>query len=107
MNHRKYYISSLTHMYDCKKTGASRLDMASVTLYDEFSSFEAVRNHVLTDLRFPKLQADKFETYGWVPILYMPNERTFTNASTGKSFTRFGCWRNGQAEIDGLSVVYA
>lgn len=47
------------------------------------------------------------ETFGWVPTLYMPSERTFKSRATGAEFTRFGSWRNGGAEADALSVFCA
>ncbi|KAB1068936.1 hypothetical protein [Methylobacterium soli] len=81
--------------------------MVAITGLDELPSFAAVRDHVLNGLRYPLLQANKLESYGWVPTLYMPNERIFTSRQTGHSFTRFGCWRNGAAENPTLSLFYA
>jgi hypothetical protein len=81
--------------------------MTSVTSADDFPSFDAVRDHVLNDLRYQHPQADKMETFGWVPTLYMPSKRTFKSQRTGAQFTRFGCWRNGAAEAEALSVFCA
>ncbi|AWN42651.1 hypothetical protein DK389_21750 [Methylobacterium durans] len=81
--------------------------MAAITDFDGFPSFTAVRDYVLNRLRYPAPQANKLESYGWVPTLYTPNHRTFTSRKTGRSFTRFGCWRNGAAEDPTLSLFYA
>jgi hypothetical protein len=72
MTIRTYSVSDLTRTYD-DKTGQTRLDMTAITSTDDFPSFEAVRDHVLNDLRYQRPQADKMETFGWVPTLYMPN----------------------------------
>ncbi|WP_144440011.1 hypothetical protein [Methylobacterium sp. AMS5] len=81
--------------------------MASVTDVHDLLTFAALRDHVLNDLRYPHPQADKRETYGWVPTAYMPGERTFTNPKTGVSFSKFGCWRSGAAEADQLCLFVA
>ncbi len=107
MTIRTYSVSDLTRTYVDDKTGQTRLDMTSVTSTDDFPSFEAVRDHVLNDLRYQHPQADKMETFGWVPTLYMPSERTFKSRRTGAQFTRFGSWRNGAAEAETLSVFCA
>ena len=107
MTNRDYSVSGFTRIYIDKKLGTKRLDMRAVTDYEELTSFEAVRDYVLNGLRYPSLQADKLETYAWVPTLYMPSDRTFTAADTGKSFTRFGSWRNAAAEADALTLFYA
>jgi hypothetical protein len=107
MNVRIYCVSDLTRTYISEKVGSTRLDMVSVTASHDLPSFEAVRDHVLNSLRYPHRQADNLETFGWVPTLYMPSERTFTSRATGVRFTRFGSWRNGTAEADVLSVLYA
>lgn len=107
MTHREYSVSGFTRIYTDKGRGVARLDMRSVTTFEELPSFEAVRDHVLSGLRYPSPQADKLETYGWVPTLYAPSERTFTSRVTGKPFTCFGSWRNAAAEADVLTLFYA
>lgn len=104
---RSYFVSNLTRIYSTPQAGNRRLDMVSVASFDELLSFDAVRDHVLTGLRFPTLQSNKLESYGWVPALYEPSTRTFTNRATGRSFSRFGSWRNGKTESDALTVFYA
>lgn len=107
MTIRTYSVSDLTRTYVDHKTGQARLDMTAITSTDDFPSFEAVRDHVLNDLRYQRPQADKMETFGWVPTLYMPSEREFKSRKTGAEFTRFGSWRNGAAEAESLSVFCA
>ena len=107
MTHCDYSVSGFTRTYTDKKLGTSRLDMRAVTGFEELTSFEAVCEYVLKGLRYPLLQGDKLETYAWVPTLYTPSERSFTNATTGKTFTRFGSWRNAEAEADALTLFYA
>lgn len=107
MTSRTYSVSDLTRTYVDSATGQTRLDMTSITSTDDFPSFEALRDHVLNDLRYQRPQADKMETFGWVPTLYMPSERTFKSRKTGAEFACFGSWRNGAAEAEALSVFCA
>ena len=107
MTNRTYSVSDLTRTYVDSATEQTRLDMTSIASFHDFASFEDVRDHVLNNLRYPRAQTDKMETYGWVPTLYMPSERTFKSRKTGESFIRFGSWRNGAAEAESLSIFCA
>lgn len=106
MSNRIIFVSNLTQIYTRNIDGQPRLSMAQITGFEELQTFKALRDHVLETLRYPTPQKHKFETYGWVPTLYGPSERTFQRMD-GTSFTRFGEWRNGAAEADMLSVFYA
>jgi hypothetical protein len=107
MNTPILYISNLTRIYTCSTSKLPRLSMAEVTGYEEFTTFKEVRDHILETLRYPQPHKNKHECFGWVPTLYEPSEREFTNRATGTKFTRDGCWRNAAAEADSLSVFYA
>lgn len=104
---RTYVLSDLTRLHTNSQTGICRLVMAEITACHDLPTFAAVRDHVLDGLRFPTPQSNKLESYGFVPALYMPSERTFTRRSNGHQFTRHGCWRNGATESDALSLFYA
>ena len=82
MPNRVYSVSNLTNIYIDTITSSNRLDMVQITSWDDLPSFQAVRDHVLNTLRYPSAQCDKLETYGWVPTLYEPNERTFRSRKT-------------------------
>jgi hypothetical protein len=79
--------------------------MAEITGFEDLSSFSDLKNHVM-NLQYASPQTNKLETFGWVPALYMPSEQTFRRPD-GSSVVRKGCWRNGAAESDELSVFYA
>lgn len=107
MTQRTYCVSDFTRIYTDKTTGLPRLDMRWIADSHELPSFVALRNHVVVKLLYPKPQADKAETYGWVPTLYEISNRTFVNGTTGRSFTKRGEWRSGAAEAEVLSVFIA
>lgn len=100
-------VSNLTHVYTHPQSGLRRLSMAEISDFNQFACFQDLRNHVLNTLRYPKPQQDKFESYGWVPSLFDISDRTFRRRSTGEAFLRRGSWRNGQSELDWLTVFYA
>lgn len=107
MSNKRFIISDLCRIYLNKRTGKSQLSMAEITGYDELASFADLRDYVM-NLRYPRPQADKLESFGWVPTMFMPSDRTFRRDG-GDSFVRNGCWRTGAAEAEGdaLSVFYA
>lgn len=107
MNQRTYCVSDLTHIYTNKKTHIPCLDMARITDAHDLPSFVALRDHVVVDRRYPTLQSNKQETYGWVPTLYELSDRILVNSTTGRSFTKRGEWRSGTAEAEKLSVFIA
>ncbi|WP_267360927.1 MULTISPECIES: hypothetical protein [unclassified Methylobacterium] len=107
MTQRTYCVSDFTRIFADETTGLSRLDMRWITDSHDLPSFVALRDHTIVKLHYPKAQANKAETYGWVPTLYEVTEQTFTNRSTGRSFTKRGEWRSGAAEAEVLSVFIA
>lgn len=107
MTQRSYCVSDFTRIFIDKTTGLPRLDMAQVADSHDLPSFGALRDHVIVKRRYPTPQANKAETYGWVPTLYEVSDRTFVNRTTGKSFTKRGEWRSGAAEAEVLSAFIA
>jgi hypothetical protein len=105
MSAKTYTISALTRIYKANNSDNYKLSMAEVTAYDDLGSFSDLKNYVMS-LQYASPQTNKLETFGWVPALYMPSEQTFRR-SDGSSVVRKGCWRNGAAEGDELSVFYA
>lgn len=105
MTIRTFAISKLDKVYYSQKSHSRRLSMAEITGFEELDSFGKLRDYVM-GLRYPTPQADKLESFGWVPTLFYPTERTFS--SVGGALTKFGCWRTGDAEDPGnaLSVFY-
>lgn len=105
MSNRSFIISDLRSIFFNKRTGKKQLSMAEITGYDELASFADLRDYVM-GLRYPTPQADKLESFGWVPTVFMPGDHTFKGRD-GVEVTRKGCWRNGAAEAPELSVFYA
>lgn len=105
MSNRRFIISSLSSIFFNRRTRKKQLSMAEITGYDELASFADLRDYVM-GLRYPTPQADKLESFGWVPTLFMPGDHTFKRHD-GVEVTRNGCWRNGAAEAPELSVFYA
>lgn len=105
MNIKNYIVSALSNIYIKKQNGEPTLSMSEITDSDALGSFSDFRRYVMS-LQYPAPQASKFETFGWVPTLYQPSEQTFRKPD-GSTITRKGCWRNGAAELDELSVFYA
>jgi hypothetical protein len=101
---KRYIVSKLDDIYDNRRTGKVQLSMADITGYDQLNSFSDLR-HYVHGLRYPAPQADKLESFGWVPTLYGLSDRTFK--WDGKESVKHGCWRNGAAEADELSVFVA
>jgi hypothetical protein len=102
----RFLVSELTRIYRHADTGLPRLAMAEITGWSEFPDFAGLRDHVLGPLRYPRPQADKFETYGWAPTLFDLSERRFVNRRTGQPFTRAACWRIGESEASTLTTMY-
>lgn len=105
MANGRFNVSKLSQIYIDKTTNTPRLSMADITDFEAPNSFSGLRDYVI-GLRYPTPQDSKLETYGWVPALFMPSERTFYGKN-GAAFQRYKCWRTGPAEVSELSVFYA
>jgi hypothetical protein len=98
---RPHFASGLTHIYWHQDQAQHRLDQARVTQCAEFRGFDGLREYVLDDLRYPRFQSNKLETYGWSPTLYAP----MINIARGHQ--EEDCWRCEEAEADDLSCWIA
>jgi hypothetical protein len=98
---RFLYVSDLTRIYRDKETGENRLAQATITDAHAFASFDELSQHVLVDLRYPRPQSHKFETYGWTPTLFHQSVRTLKNGEMEE-----GSWWRGVAELDELFAWY-
>src|ERR1017187_2997939 len=104
-NEKRFIVSKLGNIFYNPRTGKRQLSMAEITGYDELASFSELRDYVI-GLRYPTPQADKLESFGWVPTLFMPGDRHFKRNGAEETI-RHGCWRTGAAEADELSVFFA
>ena len=102
---RDYTISGLTDIFELANTGRKRLNMGQISTYNVSNSFKQLCDNILVRLRYPIQQSQKSETYGYTLSCFEPTEKSFKRKD-GRSFSRHGIWRNGDAEIDHLSALY-
>lgn len=105
MSNRPILVSNLKNIYHNRTSNLPQLSMAEISGFEEFDSFDKFQDHILNDLRYPKAQQDKLESYGWVPTLFDLSERTLQGRDGPR--TQMGNWRSGAAECDELCVFVA
>lgn len=100
-----YVVSDMLKVTPWSSDAAPSLSKAIISRHTVLPDFAAMQKHVLS-LRYPRAGHTKDECYGWTATFFNECEHTF-NRNTDKAYTRYGTFRNGDAEVDACACFVA
>ncbi len=98
----RFFLSEMKTVWT-RPGGTPRLVMDDISAFASFDSWPAMSNHLATELRYPKPQRNKYESYGWLPFLFAHSRKTVTRHGVTQHV--LGTYRRGEHEIDATCVL--